>query len=295
MLPNTPREENVLAELVAWGGREEDVRALVLTSTRAQEDDSADALSDYDLIVAVRDPDGFVARSGWVGARGPKLVSWSDEDELLGERTTFRGVVYPDGVRVDFTIWPAVLLERIADADAVPDDLDLGFRILLDKDGSTARWGTPTYRAHIPKPPTQAEFEAIVDEFWWSTTYVAKALWRGEVVFAKFVLDQDMRLGALRRVLEWRIELDHDWSLLPGVYGRKLERRLPPDLAAELHATYVGADIEENWDALFLTTVLFRRVATEVAAALGYRYPIEVDEGVTAQLEAVRAMPPPNA
>lgn len=294
-MPTAPTEAEVLEGLVAWGEAEDEIRTLVLTSTRAQEDDSADELSDYDLIVAVRDPDGFVAREGWVGARGPKLVSWGDEDELLGERTTFRGVVYPDGVRVDFTIWPAVLLEGIADADALPDDLDLGFRVLLDKDGATSRWAAPTHRAHIPEPPTQAEFEAVVDEFWWSTTYVAKALWRGEVVFAKFVLDQDAKLGALRRVLEWRIELDHDWKVLPGVYGRKLERLLPPELLDELHATYVGADIEENWDALFLTTVLFRRVATEVAAALGYRYPIEVDEGVTAQLEAVRAMPPPNA
>jgi aminoglycoside 6-adenylyltransferase len=285
-----PTEAEVMEELVTWGGAEDEIRALVLTSTRAQEDDSADALSDYDLIVAVRDRDDFVARDGWVGARGPKLVSWGDEDELLGERTTFRGVVYPDGVRVDFTIWPAVLLDRIAEADAVPDDLDLGFRVLLDKDGSTARWATPTCRAHIPKRPIQAEFEAVVDEFWWSTTYVAKALWRGEVVFAKFVLDQDAKLGALRRVLEWRIELDHDWSLLPGVYGRRLERLLPADLAAELHATYTGAAIEENWEALFRTAALFRRVATEVAAALGYRSPIEVDRAMTAQLEAVRRM-----
>jgi aminoglycoside 6-adenylyltransferase len=291
-MPGVPAEEVVVAELVAWGESDDDIRALVLTSTRAQGDGSADELSDYDLIVAVRDPDGFVARQSWSGARGPKLVGWGDESELLGERTTFRGVVYPDGVRVDFTIWPASLLERIAAADAVPDDLDLGYRVLADKDGATSKWGAPTYRAYIPEKPTQSEFEAVVDEFWWSTTYVAKALWRGEVVFAKFVLDQDAKLGALRRVLEWRSELDHDWKVLPGVYGRKLERLLPPALVDELHATYVGADIDENWDALFRTTALFRRVATEVAGALGYRYPLEADEGVTAQLEAVRQLPP---
>ena len=95
-------------------------------------------------------------------------------------------------------------------------------------------------------------------------TYVAKALWRGEVVFAKFALDYDAKFVALRRVLEWRIELDHDWSLRPGAYGRGLERLLPADISAELASTYVGTGIEENWDALFRTTALFRRVATEV-------------------------------
>ena len=140
-------------------------------------------------------------------------------------------------------------------------------------------------------PPTEAEYRAIIEEFWWDTTYVAKALWRGEVVFAKFALDYDAKFVALRRVLEWRIELDHDWSLRPGAYGRGLERLLPADIAAELASTYVGTDIEENWDALFRTTALFRRVATEVGDALGYAYPLEVDKAVTAHLEGVRRLP----
>ncbi len=154
--------------------------------------------------------------------------------------------------------------------------------------GATAGWPAATYRAHIPAKPTATEYRALVEEFWWDTTYVAKALWRGEVVFAKFVLDYDAKHGALRRMLEWRIELDHDWSLRPGAYGRGLERHLPDDLRSELSATYVGANIEENWSALFRTTALFRRVATEVGDALGYAYPLDVDEAVTAHLEAVR-------
>ena len=144
----------MLGELVAWGEAEDEIRALVLTSTRSQQDGSADELSDYDLIVAVRDADDFVAREGWAGARGRPLVGWGDEHELLGERTTFRGAVYRDGVRVDFTIWTASLLESIAAADALPDDLDVGYRVLLDKDGATSRWSAPTYLAHVPTRPT---------------------------------------------------------------------------------------------------------------------------------------------
>ena len=136
----------------------------------------------------------------------------------------------------------------------------------------------PTYRAHIPAQPAEAEYRAIVEEFWWDTTYVAKALWRGEIVFAKFALDYDAKFVALRRVLEWRIELDHDWSLRPGAYGRGLERTFPPTSGPQLASTYVGADIEESWDALFRTTALFRRVANEVGDALGYAYPEDVDE-----------------
>lgn len=81
-------------------------------------------------------------------------------------------------------------------------------------------------------------------------------------------------------------------SLRPGAYGRGLERLLPADLWSELAATYVGTEIEENWNALFRTTALFRRVATEVAEALGYAYPQDVDDAISAQLEEVRRLPP---
>ncbi len=287
-----PDESEVLARLLAWGEEQEVIRALVLTSSRARQDDTVDPLSDYDVIVAVRDVDSFAAGYGWETAIGLPLARWGDESALLGERTVFRGVVYDDGVKVDYTFWPEPLLDRVADAPELPDCLDVGYRVVLDKDERTSGWARPTYRAHIPSPPTRDEYQAQVEEFWWAMTYAAKALWRGEVVFAKFVIDYDAKLGPLRRFLEWRIEIEHGWSVRPGVFGRGLERLLPPDLAAQLLETYVGADVEESWDALARTTALFRRVAREVGDALGYEYPQAVDDGVTAHLEAVRALPP---
>jgi aminoglycoside 6-adenylyltransferase len=287
-----PTEADVLERLVAWGNANESVRAIVLTSTRARQDGSADLLSDYDVIVAVADADAFAAQDAWVMGYGEPLVRWGDERELNGLITYFRGVIYADGVKVDYTVWPDALLERASDESALPEDLDVGYRVLLDKDGRTSRWKSPTYQAHIPVKPTRAEYDALVDEFWWDTTYVAKSLWRGEVVFAKFVLDYDAKLVALRRMLEWRVEFDHDWALRPGVYGRGLERRLPADVWSQLASTYVGTEIDDNWEALFRTTALFRRVASEVGDALGYPYPRDVDDAMTARLEAVRKLPP---
>ena len=285
-----PDETDVLERLIAWGEEPPSIRALILTSSRARSDDSVDLLSDYDVIVAVADTAAFSANGDWVSAYGEPLARWGDQSELYGLTKFFLGVVYSDGVKVDYTIWPDALLERVAEAEALPEELDVGYQVLLDKDGRTSGWAAPTKRAHIPAPPTEAEYRAIIEEFWWDTSYVAKALWRGEVVFAKFALDYDAKIVALRRVLEWRIELDHDWSLRPGAYGRGLESLLPADIAAELAGTYAGADVKDNWDALFRTTALFRRVATEVGDALGYTYPEAVDEGVSAYLEGVRRL-----
>ena len=282
----------VLERLVEWAESDPAVRAMVLTSSLARDDETVDRLSDYDVIVAVTDAERFAQDTGWTEAYARPVARWGDEHTVHGVRTFFRGVVYEDAVKIDWMIWPDEVLQRVAQADELIEDLDVGYRVLVDKDGSTTAWKPASYRAHIPKPPTAEEYRALVEEFWWSATYVAKSLWRDDLVIAKFALDHDMKLDVLRRFLEWRVELDHDWSVRPGAYGRGLKRLLPPDLWADFERTYVGPDIDENWDALFATADLFRRVAIEVGEALGHEYPHDVDEGVRSMLEAVRGLPP---
>jgi aminoglycoside 6-adenylyltransferase len=287
-----PDEAEVLSKLSAWADREDTIRALILTSSRARADATVDALSDYDVIVAVPDLAAFLDGGAWVRGYGEPLARWGDRHEVLGLETVFCGVVYADRVKVDYSVWPQALLARVAGAAALPDDLDVGYRVLVDKEGATAGWAPPTQRAHVPAKPSRAEYEALVEEFWWVTTYVAKSLWRGDLFFAKWVLDCDAKAGALRRMLEWRIELDHGWALRPGAYGRGLEQLLPGELWVGLAATYVGVGSEESWEALTSTTALFRRVATEVGDALGYAYPERVDAGVAGLLSDVRAAGP---
>ncbi len=285
------QEPEVVERLVAWGQAQPSVRAMILTSSRARPDGAVDALSDYDVILAVNDPGGFAQDSAWQSGYGDPMVRWGDQGELYGVTTYFRGVIYEDGAKIDYTIWPDALLEQVAAEPALPDMLDVGYRVLLDRDGRTSDWKPPTYRAHIPARPTKTEYRDLVEEFWWSATYVAKSLWRDDLVFARFILERDLKIDTLLLMLEWRIEIDHDWSVKPGVLGRGLKQLLSADTWSELERTYVGPGSEENWAALSRTTALFRRVAIEVAEGLGYDYPQDVDDQVTAHLEDVRKLP----
>jgi aminoglycoside 6-adenylyltransferase len=287
-----PSEKDVIDRLVAWGTAHPLIRALILTSSRARPGGPVDLLSDYDLILAVSDIQTFAFDDAWIFDYGRPMTRWGDQSELHGLTTHFRSAIYRDYVKIDYSLWPLELLERIAASASLPDQLDVGYRVLLDKDQRTAGWKLPSYQAHIPTRPTQAEYHALVDEFWWVASYVAKSLWRDDLAFAKWVLDHDLKLEAMRRMLEWRIELDHNWSVKPGVYGRGLKHLLPLDIWSEFAATYVSLDVEETWAALDGVIELFRRVATEVGSALGYRYPQQVDDQVNAYLEAIRRMPP---
>ncbi len=93
-------------------------------------------------------------------------------------------------------------------------------------------------------------------------------------------------------MLEWRMSMDSGWSAPTGNLGKGLKKRLPPDIWAALEHTYVGANIADNWDALARTMALFRRVAVEVGAHLGFTYPDDLHRRVQAYVDQIKQLPP---
>lgn len=283
--------DETIERLVEWGKGQPLVRAMVLTSSRAIPDAPVDALSDYDVILAVRDLEPYYADRVWLEAFGPVLVLYRDPIDLYrGFQKSAYVTQYESGLKIDFTLWPVEILEQVAAEAQLPTELDAGYLVLLDKDELTLGLEAPTYRSYIPHPPTEDEYRTAVELFFHEATYVARHLWRDDLMAAKYNLDQAMKQDNLRPVLEWCIELDGNWSVKPGPYGRRMKRLLRPDLWAELERTYTGHDPAANWEALFATIALFRRVAIEVGDRLGYGYPHGLDERVEAYLRRVQQM-----
>jgi aminoglycoside 6-adenylyltransferase len=282
-------EDEVIRRLIGWGEGQASVRAMLLTSSRARPGAPVDRLSDYDVILVMTDIHPVFEDRAWLGDFGPVLVVYRDPIEpYYGHEKSCYVTQYEDGLKIDLTLWPVEILRAVAADPILPPGLDDGYRVLLDKDGLAAGLQAPTHRAYIPTPPGEEAFHLEIELFFHEATYVAKHLWRDDLMAAKYNLDYAMKGVNLRQMLEWRMEIDHAWSVKPGAYGRGLKRRLAPDLWQELEATYAGAGLEENWEALFRTIDLFRKAATQVAGALGYRYPHDLDRRAVAYLEKVR-------
>jgi aminoglycoside 6-adenylyltransferase len=252
-----------------------------------------DALSDYDVILIVKSIQPFVDDRAWVNDFGEVLVVYWDPvhpDPVFGTEKIANVTQYASGLKIDFTLWPVSLFEKIVAAPALPAELDAGYRILLDKDQVTRSMLPPTGMAYIPKPPTLETYLTQINDFFSDPPYVAKCLWRDELLPAKWCLDYDMKHVYLRQFLEWRAEMDHDWSILIGSLGKGLKKYLPPEIWSQLEQTYVGVRPEDNWVALKNTMLLFRRVAIEVGEHLGYSYPYDLDQRVTAYVEHIRQL-----
>lgn len=281
----------VVEHLIRWGNQQDLVRAIVLTSSRAIPHAPLDLFSDYDVILAVRSIEPFFTNRTWLGTFGPLLAVYRDPilDEGGLERSAYV-VQYENGLKIDFNLWPVELLKRVVKRPDLIAEFDAGYQVLLDKGQLTTNLKRPTYSAYIPTPPTETEYLELLEGFFLDTGYVAKFLWRDDVMAAKHILDHSLKQEHLRPILEWRAEIENQWSIRFGPYGRRLKQLLRPDLWVELEGTYTGAELEANWEALFRTIDLMRRVATEVGEHLGFTYPQELEQRVLNYLWKVRQL-----
>jgi len=88
--------------------------------------------------------------------------------------------------------------------------------------------------------------------------------------------------------VEWYIGLQHTWTVSAGLCGKWFKRYLDAETWAEIQSTYAHFGIKENWEAFFRMLDLFRKLATEVGAQLGYEYPIDLDFEVTEYCSNIR-------
>lgn len=191
---------------------------------------------------------------------------------------------FTDGNRIDLTLLP---LDK-AEAYAPKDKLTL---VLLDKDGSMPELVPPTDEDYWVRPPSAKFFADCYNEFWWVTIYVAKGLWRKEILYAKEHLHNNVR-AMLLKMLEWQVGIETNFSVSTGKFNKYLEQYLSEESWQGLLLTYAHGNYESTWEALFAACDLFCSTGKAVSKHFRYGYPYEDDERVTAYLKHIRGLSP---
>ncbi len=120
-----------------WAKNQPLVRAMLLESSRASERAPVDILSDYDVLLVVSDTRPFSQDETWLQDFGKILVLFRDKGRIHGLTTYNRLVLFEDGTKIDYIVWPVALLQRVLDAPRLPDLLDQGY------------WEPPTRRSGL--------------------------------------------------------------------------------------------------------------------------------------------------
>lgn len=279
-------EQEMLALIINTAEEDERIRAVIMNGSRANPSAPRDIFQDFDIVYLVTDVEPFRHNLEWIRRFG-KLMILQMPEEMDDPPPSDDGaevylMQFADGNRIDLGIYPVAYsgtMER--------DSLSL---LLLDKDGMVEPFRPPTERDHLPQPPTPKAFADCCNEFWWVSPYVAKGLWRHEILYARAMLDQAVR-EQLMKMLTWHIGWKTGFAVNPGKLGKYFERTLEPDLWEMLLSTFTPATYEDTWDALFVMGDLFRRVALPLAEHFCLDYPHDDDRRVSAHLRHVRSLP----
>lgn len=243
----------VLADVVGWARKDENVRLVVLTGSVAH-GQGVDELSDLDVELYVRDPDELLTDRMWYRRFGDVLAV--EELENPGWNPT-RLVYYVDG-KIDFMISGLAVLDAGV-------SYDRAYRVLLDKDCLSNRLADDTT---VAPPPTAEEFRRCVDWFTAAALMEAKAIVRDEPWMVK-IRDAEVK-ETLLQMIEWDHRARYGWGFDTWHVGIHLRRWMDPDVQDALERCWAGFSLAEGRIALLASIELFNRLCRRTADALGY-------------------------
>lgn len=283
------RSPNEMMELVlTYAKNDERIRAVGLNGSQTNPNAPKDMFQDFDIVYLVTEMNSFKEDQQWIDVFGQRIIMQTPENTsmfppTLGGRFSYL-MLFQDGNRIDLTLVP--IEEK--DTYCKEDKLTV---ILMDKDNSLPEIPSPIDEDYWAERPSADFFSDCCNEFWWVSTYVAKGLWRREILYAHEHLNNVLR-PMLLKMLEWKVGIDNDYSVSVGKCGKYLEKYLSEKCWEELLSTYANGSYDDVWRALFAMVSLFRTTALYVADRLGFNYKSEEDKQVTAYLEHIRRLSP---
>ncbi len=280
------RDEKTMLELIiSTAQKDERVRAVIMNGSRVNPNAVQDFFRDYDIVYIVTEIQLFKQNPAWIDIFGERMILQMPDDmesPIALERLGYAYLIqFMDGNRMDLTLFPKDKLSELEE-----DSLSL---LLLDKDNLIASYPPASEASYLPTHPTEKAFSDCCNEFWWCSSYVAKGLWRDEIILAKYM--QNVLEEELYKMLVWYIGIKSNCKINPGKHGSRFKKYLEPELWSLLLKTYSDADYEHTWDALIAMGSLFRKTAIAVAEQFTFSYPQEEDTKVSKHVEHVRQLP----
>lgn len=165
------RSEKEMLDLIIRTAREDErIIAAYLEGSRVDPNAQKDIFRDYDVEYIVRDTAPFIADKSWIDRFGERLFMQYPDDcpfEKSDTKNCYGWLIrFSDGNRLDL---------HVCTPEHALKNIDI-CRVLVDKENIIPQdIGKDTTVFNVKKP-TQAEFSAVCNEFWWCLGQCCKGL-----------------------------------------------------------------------------------------------------------------------
>ena len=90
----------------------------------------------------------------------------------------------------------------------------------------------------------------------------------------------------LLQMIEWHAQAEHHWHYDTWIVGKHMQKWVSADLWQAFFGIFAHFDKEDSWRSVCALLPLYRRLASETAQRLGYPYPAEMDQAISAFITA---------
>ena len=258
------RTDKEMLGLILQIAKKIQVDAVALSGSRTDTKAPKDEFQDYDVVYVVDDLDNLMSDLAWLDQFGTRMI---EQHNLLGNRRLYL-MLFEDGNRIDLTLCPKEHMQEWVDSEA-------GFTVLKDEKGLFEAY-LPNPKLYWTAPPSEEEFTASCNEFWWVSAYVVKGIFRKQIIYATDHL-YGICQQELLKILAWKVARDRGVVDIGKNY-KYLFNYLPAEKEKEFSALLDFSSFDKIIQSLLATMQLFHQETQRLAQKMGFKYEKEVAE-----------------
>lgn len=282
------RNEKEIYELILNVAKDDQrIIAVYMNGSRTNEHADKDIFQDYDIVYVVDETESFIKDKEWLKHFGNVMyMQYPDENpNYRSDKANMYGwlVQFDDGVRMDIHVETFIHAKN----NILKDKL---CRILLDKNHGLPEIKKATDEQYWIKMPSQEQYHACCNEFWWCSNNIAKGLWREEIPYVQDITNYVVR-KQLEKMLSWKVGVKTDFRVSVGKSAKYMYRWLTSEEYDRYLSTYFDSDICKAWKAIEVMCDLFEETARWVSEQIGYQYNEKEANAARKFLTHVRDLP----
>lgn len=281
------RSENEMYKLfLDIASDDERIVAVYMNGSRTNINVPKDIFQDYDIVFVVGETKGFIEDKTWINKFGSIMyMQYPDEHpDYPSDKENFYGwlMQFCDGNRIDLHVETVEhALKNISN--------DKLCKVLLDKQGILKDVKPVSDAQYFVMCPTQAQFTACCNEFWWCTNNLAKGLWREEISYVQDMVNYVAR-KQLEKMLSWKVGKLTNYGVSVGKSAKYMKNWISKQEYDEYLLTYFDGRISNAWEAIFVMCELFSKTALWVSENMKYTYNHEEENAARSFLRHVNTL-----
>ena len=282
-------DQEIIDLIIEFAKKDDRIRLVMINGSRIDPNATIDCLNDFDIVFYVRDIKSFTRDESWIESNFGKILILQKPDDWYSHLYDYESnnpfaflIQFQEGIRIDLTLVDVENYKKYMNENT----LEPG-KILIQKDELPGVINFLDFSKFKIKVPSEKEFRDTCNEFYWLAPYIAKGLYRKELIYVKTTMENS-QFEQLYKMLNWSVLIREGSSVRTGNFSKYLHRYLTPNEYDDLTNCFPGSDFNDVWEKEINAINLFTRFASYVSDHYQFKFDIQISQKIINYLFMVK-------